>query len=101
MRTRPGRGRAPVWASRAGRAEQLSRRSARAAVKWAGMCWTMTMAKRVSAGRAGMRWLRATGPPVETAMTHSLGRAPPVVMPGLEGLGVAVALEVNDEEGAA
>src|SRR4051812_47738069 len=56
------------------------------------MCCTTMTAKRVSAGNAGTRCPSATGPPVETATTHSRGSIPPdTAAPDEEGRGAGAA----------
>ena len=73
--TAPASGRSPCWASRT--RPGWPRRGARRArpVKPAGMCCTMTIARRRSAGSAGMSSESAAGPPVEIAM-HAQARQP-------------------------
>ena len=67
----PGRSRSPSSASLTVIRQSLSRRSAKALVKAAGMCWISSS----GAGKLAGNWVRtrckATGPPVEVPMATS------------------------------
>ncbi|MNP40699.1 hypothetical protein D3C76_1343560 [compost metagenome] len=68
---RPGRSRSPSSASLTLIRQSLSRRSAKARVKAAGMCWTSSSGAGKFAGSCESTRCSATGPPVEVPMATS------------------------------